>query len=1087
MGFMKKMIPRWALLIVTTLMIPTGPAFAEDKNILFISGGPSHGRGEHEHIAGCHIMAKRINESVPGVRATVSVGWPEDEAAFENLAAIVTFQDGGDGHMFNDHLEFIDGLMKQGVGLMCMHYAVEVPVGPSADHMQEWIGGNYETDWSINPHWTADVAVTDEHPIGNGVGPFELLDEWYYNMRWRGNDGSNVTSILTAVPDDEARSGSTSWPRGPKDHIVEASGRRETLMWAVERDDGGRGVGFTGAHFHRSWQNDDYRKAVMNGIVWIAKEEVPEDGVNTETPSDEEMELYLEPEEEEEAKATDSFYHLPGFDVAKIYELDPAEGSLVTLALDDKGRLLASDQDGGLFRITLPNEGENVDAERLKVEIGGAQGLLYTHGSLYAVVNSGNKSGLYKLRDTSGDDQFDEVELLRRFRGNGEHGPHSIVASPAGDALYIIAGNNTRLPKPEESWPPRHWKEDVLLGNIYGREGDYKPDQPGGWICRTDLLGKTFELVAIGFRNPYDIAFNADGELFAYDSDNEWDMGTPWYRPTRVSHVTSGAEFGWREDAGKWPDYYIDSLGSVADLGYGSPTGIAFGYNLAFPGKYQRALFLCDWSYGKIYASHLEPDGASYSSETEVFLSGAPLPLTDVVMNPHDGAMYFITGGRGTTSSLYRVTYTGDEPTDAVSYENVTGVDARATLRKLALYHGPDAEGTVDRVWPYLAHEDRYVRYAARVAIEHQPVEDWNTRALAEEDDRSRVAALAALARVGAPSNQPAMVKVLTTIAWPSLDEQEQLDWLRTLTLTFSRLGAPGEAERRAALDYVDPLFPSTSAAVNRDLARLLVYLEAPQVVARVLDVMMSEPTSQEQVFYALMLRVLDEKHWTAAQHRQFFQWCTLTESQGSGEIYKGFLPAIKDVALDSVSRGRRKEIADALEVSAQTPQWATAADREFVQQWAMDDFLTDEKDGDGDARKGQQIFGEAMCFKCHVIKRKGGMTGPNLTTAGARFDRRSILESLFEPSKIISDQYSSSILTTKDGLTYTGRICDIKGGNVEIIPDLANPFAQIQIDADEVESIEPSRLSMMPTGLLDIFTRQEVLDLLAFLQAQRG
>jgi hypothetical protein len=165
-------------------------------------------------------------------------------------------------------------------------------------------------------------------------------------------------------------------------------------------------------------------------------------------------------------------------------------------------------------------------------------------------------------------------------------------------------------------------------------------------------------MVSIGYRNQYDFAFNADGEMFAYDADMEWDLGSPWYRPTRVVHATSGSEFGWRSGTGKWPAYYVDSLPELVNIGPGSPVGVDFGYGTKFPEKYQKALYICDWTFGTMYAIHIEPSGASYKASKEEFVARTPLPLTDVTVGK-DGALYFTIGGRGTQSELYRVTYVG--------------------------------------------------------------------------------------------------------------------------------------------------------------------------------------------------------------------------------------------------------------------------------------------------------------------------------------------------------------------------------------------------------------------------------------------
>ena len=188
--------------------------------------------------------------------------------------------------------------------------------------------------------------------------------------------------------------------------------------------------------------------------------------------------------------------------------------------------------------------------------------------------------------------------------GGGEHGCHAIVLAPDGKSLYVICGNQTKMASPlSGSLVPKLWGEDHLLPRV--RDGNGFMDGklgPGGCVYHVDPDGKNWELVSAGYRNPFDIAFNRNGDLFTYDADMEWDMNTPWYRPTRVCLVTSGSEFGWRNGAGKWPAYYPDSVPAVFNVGPGSPTGITFGYGAKFPAKYQDSLFICDWSYGKLYA-----------------------------------------------------------------------------------------------------------------------------------------------------------------------------------------------------------------------------------------------------------------------------------------------------------------------------------------------------------------------------------------------------------------------------------------------------------------------------------------------------
>ena len=313
-----------------------------------------------------------------------------------------------------------------------------------------------------------------------------------------------------------------------------------------------------------------------------------------------------------------------------------------------KGRLIVSDQYGSLYRITPPAIGstDQTKVEKIPVEIGMAHGLLWAFDSLYVMVNSQDreKNGLYRVRDTNGDDELDSVEFLQHLDGVGEHGPHAVLLSPDGKSLYVVCGDATQWLKNSQDACPRRFGTRISCC----RESTASVScaacrHRAARSIRIDPGGKQWECISTGYRNPFDIAFNADGELFTYDADMEWDIGAPWYRPTRVCHVVSGSEWGWRNGSAKWPEYFADTLPPVVNIGLGSPTGITFGYGAKFPAKYQNALFMCDWTYGKMYAVQLTPEGASYRRRTvEEFMTATPLPLTDAIINPHDGAMYFL-------------------------------------------------------------------------------------------------------------------------------------------------------------------------------------------------------------------------------------------------------------------------------------------------------------------------------------------------------------------------------------------------------------------------------------------------------------
>lgn len=258
-------------------------ASAADKKIVFVAGKPSHRSGDHEHRAGS-LLLKACLDNVPGVTSVVcSNGWPADDKAFEGAAAIVFYCDGGGGHplLQGDRLKTIGALMDKGVGLVCLHYGVEPTIEKGQKEFIDWIGGAFEINWSVNPHWTAEFKTFPQHPITRGVKPFQSNDEWYFNMRFR--DGmKGVTPILTAIP----TSSTTNRNDGPHEGNATvrqrvARGEPQHVAWATERADGGRGFGFTGAHHHKNWGDDDFRKLVLNAVLWTAKVEVPESGVQS--------------------------------------------------------------------------------------------------------------------------------------------------------------------------------------------------------------------------------------------------------------------------------------------------------------------------------------------------------------------------------------------------------------------------------------------------------------------------------------------------------------------------------------------------------------------------------------------------------------------------------------------------------------------------------------------------------------------------------------------------------------------------------------------------------------------------------------
>ncbi len=777
-----------------------------------------------------------------------------------------------------------------------------------------------------------------------------------------------------------------------------------------------------------------------------------------------------------------------GFEAELLYSVPKAtQGSWVAMTVDDKQRLIVSDQYGALYRFAIPASGEKLaqeDVEKIEVDIGGAQGLLYAFDSLYAVLNTGEHGGrgLYRITDSDGDDRFDKKELLRKFEeSGGEHGPHAVVLGPEGKSLYVVVGNQTPVTEVDSSRIPQVWGEDLLLDRPIGKGFMKGTMAPGGWIARTDPDGKTWELIATGFRNEYDAAFNRRGDMFTYDADMEWDFNTPWYRPTRVNFVASGAEFGWRNGGGKWPAYYPDSLPAIVDIGPGSPTGVSFGYGAKFPAKYQNALYISDWSYGKLYAVHLEPSGASYKATFEEFMSAQPLPLTDLLVNPADGAMYIAIGGRRVQSGLYRVTYTGDESTAPASDSGAT--ELQELRAEIETYHERNLKA-VSTVWQYMGHPDRFIRYAARTAIEHQPVSEWKEKALSETEPDTLISAMIALARHGDAGLQTEIVAALDRAWEKKLAPRQRGDLLRAYGLAFTRMGEPGEEVRLNLGERIAAQVPFKHPRLNIEALELLVYLKNPKAARLGIDLLESAPTQEEQMAYVKSLRHLGVG-WTRELRTALFEWFTRAKGYKGGASFQLFIDNMKETALANTPEDEKAALKNVIEAEPPTEPLFTMEPRSFIQNWTVadfDDVLAVGLEGGRDFANGRQMFGAATCFACHRFDQEGGAIGPDLTSVAGKFSPRDLLESIIEPSKEISDQYGQTIFEMKDGKTVIGRIMNLNGDSYRVSTNMLDPNQTESVDRKRLKSMKESPVSMMPPGLLNTLGKDDVLDLLAYL-----
>ncbi|NND05080.1 MAG: c-type cytochrome [Saprospiraceae bacterium] len=821
-----------------------------------------------------------------------------------------------------------------------------------------------------------------------------------------------------------------------------------------------------------------------------------------------------------------------GFELEELYvPSDHNMGTWVSLAEDDQGRMYAGDQHGHIYMFKIPKIGEKLDStqvDSIEAQIGHAHGMLWAHNSLYVSVNkkwtdtTEVGSGIYRLFDQNGNGNPDELHMLLRLEGQGEHGPHSFILGPMGKKIYFIAGNHTDVPKElaNNSRLPNVWKEDNLLPSYVDARGHATDrEAPGGWICSMDADGDGLELIAAGFRNAFDIGMNDQWELFAFDADMEWDFGMPWYRPIRICHAVSGAEFGWRTGTGKWPTYYPDALPSVIDLGQGSPTAVLMTGNLKFPQKYRHGMFVADWSFGTLYFIDLVPDGGSYRGTKEEFLSGIPFPLTDVIAG-RDGHMYIATGGRDLESHFYRLRYVGNDESTIPGRETRETVLFRQIRRELETLHDGPKPVAVEKAWEHLDHQDRFVRYAARIALEHQPVKEWEKKVMEESIPVKTISGIIALSRMGNKRSRDAMLRKLITVDWANLSESQTLDKLRAYELILHRMSSPGVKMTAEVVADVQKIFPSESNAVNREASEILIYLEDEEATRQALHLMIQHTDANttlevamlddevssrherygkvvkevianmppaEAIFYAVRLSHA-EKGWTDGMREQYFQWFFDVMGAKGGMSFKAFMENIRIAALEHVPKQQREHYQELSGVFSPTEELANLPKPKGPgDAYNMSDIgkiLREnlKKEYQGSIEDGRRAFEAALCSSCHRMGAEGGISGPDLSQINTRFKQRDIVSAIFQPSDAISDQYAFTLFTLKSGEKKAGRIFSEDDDKVIIMPNPYSSTIKEEILMADVVEQGPSPISPMPPGLLNPLNKQEIADLFAYL-----
>ncbi len=800
----------------------------------------------------------------------------------------------------------------------------------------------------------------------------------------------------------------------------------------------------------------------------------------------------------------------PGFKAELLHLVPkPEQGTWVSLAVSPEGDLVAGDQGGVLWRVSLKDPAKPV-VTKIDTKFFGCHGLLFAHGALYACASEKGKGDIWRLRDTKGDGSYDEQTLIRPLKGSGEHGPHQLVLDRDGSIL-VVGGNHTKLPDDEKAGAPtKRYDEDDLLKKYEDANGHASGIKAvGGWIARMDKDGKDWVRVTASFRNPYDCSVAPDGDIFTYDSDMEWDMGAPWYRPTRIYLCTPGGELGWRSGAGNNAFPTLDMQPALVDIGPGSPTGTTMGTGAKFPADYQRAFFACDWTFATLYAIHLTPEGGGWKARKEVFAAGKPFSVTDAVIRPQDGHMYVTIGGRGGQSALYRITYQGTESTAPAAWFDAT--PEQKLRRELeALRDVAPSAASLAKAWPLMGHPDRWVRFAARIAVEHQPVDAWRARVKAGANLDLALNAALALARSGGPQDLAAIVAAADSAA-NTKDLRQRQDRLRVLHVAFARHGRPDAATVARLGKESAARIPSGDNFLDRQLAQLAIYLGEPSAPARVLQAMkiaqpspavvadpeilarhpgyakaaaaaMAVTPNSTRIGLAVYLSRATVG-WTPELRKQFFGFLDELALAQGGNSLKGFVRNVRKETLAAMPEAERAGFEpNAPVVKVEPLPTASGPGRLWTHAEALKVWETAKSEKSFDFANGQKMFAAALCSQCHRLGDNGGAQGPDLSGLGARSAPADVLMSIVQPSAIVSDQYANSAIGRVDGGKTIGRILNEEGDKLQLSVNPFDPSVQLSINRSDILTIDRDPTSPMPVGLLNSLNAEEVADLLAYL-----